>query len=244
MAIPIFILLIATLLGMCCMCLPQLYLRVFYLNGSLDKWWLLLFAIPPLNIIPMIFFFMNWIKSAPKTESPIDYYMWLPVLANIFGSSLSGWLLEGNKEDPDYEEPGIGNKIMQSFVTMLLPIIAGIAAFYLRDLTMCEVQYKVVPDISNAITNAIITQGFSQMMYGLLFYIPYIKFGIMFVDNISFLKYLVLTIMYISFYIIINMLNSSSAKSYCKSEVNSGRITMASIASLVLVVNEVRRFFF
>jgi hypothetical protein len=62
----------------------QLAARIKYLNGSLDKPWLLLFLLPPLSIISSIWFFFDWVEEG-KGSDPVDDFMYaLPITSVIF----------------------------------------------------------------------------------------------------------------------------------------------------------------
>jgi hypothetical protein len=60
----------------------QIIGRIIYLNGSLDKPWLLLFGIPPLTLIPALFMIFGLIKKG-KGGKPWDYYILIPIIIMI-----------------------------------------------------------------------------------------------------------------------------------------------------------------
>ncbi len=57
----------------------QLLMRVNEFGGSLDKPWLLIFAIPPFSLIPTIAGKMGFIKHT-GAESPLDIYGLIPII--------------------------------------------------------------------------------------------------------------------------------------------------------------------
>jgi len=62
----------------------QLFARIKYLNGSLDKPWLLFFLFPPLSIIASIWFFLDWVDEG-KGADPVDDFMYiLPITSVLF----------------------------------------------------------------------------------------------------------------------------------------------------------------
>lgn len=65
--------------------LGQLFARIRYLNGSLEKAWLLLFAVPPFSFISSIWFFMNWISKGTGGEVFNAFSIILPVVAIVVG---------------------------------------------------------------------------------------------------------------------------------------------------------------
>jgi hypothetical protein len=65
----------------------QLYMRLKYLNGSLDKLWLMLvplFWIPPFSLFPVIWARFGWMKKISGNKgSVLDFGLLLPILAKI-----------------------------------------------------------------------------------------------------------------------------------------------------------------
>ena len=61
--------------------LGQLYARVKYYNGSIDKEWMMapIFLFPPLSFIPLVLMKLGMVKNG-KGSNPIDYWILLPVL--------------------------------------------------------------------------------------------------------------------------------------------------------------------
>lgn len=61
----------------------QLLARAIYKNGSLNKPYLLLFAVPPFSIIPSIAVYFNFIKDAEIKDKPFDLYLLLGMILII-----------------------------------------------------------------------------------------------------------------------------------------------------------------
>ena len=59
----------------------QFFGRVFYLNGSLDKWWLLIpiFYIFPFCLVPVIMILLGLVKKG-KGGKPYDKYIYVPMV--------------------------------------------------------------------------------------------------------------------------------------------------------------------
>lgn len=58
----------------------QFFARIFYLDGSLDKWWLLIpiFYVPPFCLVPLIMILLGSVKKG-KGGKPYDSYIYLPI---------------------------------------------------------------------------------------------------------------------------------------------------------------------
>lgn len=72
-----FIVLIGGVIG-------ELIVRINYLNGSLDKPWLMAFLLPPLSIISSIFYFTGFVKKGVGSDPWDHFVMIIPFLTFIF----------------------------------------------------------------------------------------------------------------------------------------------------------------
>jgi hypothetical protein len=72
----------------------QLWTRVFDYNGSVDMWWFLLpfFLFPPLQFIPIIMFYLGYIKEG-KGGKVFDSYLWIPIITKFCVKFLGGLIL-------------------------------------------------------------------------------------------------------------------------------------------------------
>ena len=68
--------------------LGQLFARFVLYNGSMDKPWLFLFAIPPLTLAPVLAMIFGYIKPL-KGGSPWDNVIWVPIIANVIGAMMA-----------------------------------------------------------------------------------------------------------------------------------------------------------
>jgi hypothetical protein len=99
---------IAALLTLTIPVLGQVIARGMLYNGSMHLPWLMLFAIPPLTIVPMFAMMLGYIEPL-KGGAPWDMIVWLPIAGLTLGSMMSN-----------------GNKVMNVF-----KIALGIGSFYL-----------------------------------------------------------------------------------------------------------------
>ena len=69
--------------------LGQLFVRINYLNGSVDKSWTLfpLFLIPPFSFIPLIMMKLGWIKNGSGGK-PYDSLIFIPIILKSLGDTI------------------------------------------------------------------------------------------------------------------------------------------------------------
>ena len=103
----------------------QLIVRIVSLDGSLDKWWLLVppISVPPLSIIPAYLIYKNKVKRG-QGGLPYDYYMFIPALTSI----IIGLVVERGFEL---------NNAWGSLIKFLFNFITLSLALYLRDNDIC-----------------------------------------------------------------------------------------------------------
>ena len=103
----------------------QLIVRITTLDGSLDKWWLLLppLSVPPLSIIPAYLIYKNKLKKGHGGH-PYDVYVMIPAI----GSIICGMMIEKS-----YKDSGTRGTLFKFFINFLSISIA----LYLRDVDSC-----------------------------------------------------------------------------------------------------------
>lgn len=76
----------------------QLFARIFYLDGSLDKWWLLIpiFYSPPFSLAPMIMILLGLVKKG-KGGKPYDSYIYIPMILVTLKQLISFTSIGDNK---------------------------------------------------------------------------------------------------------------------------------------------------
>lgn len=111
----------------------QLFVRIFWLDGSLNKWWLLFppVSIPPVSFIPAYLIFINKVYKG-YGGYPVDLYMFLPLIFTVVADiaidnvlGLTGLLNV------------IGKFIINLFIFLL--------AFYLRSNKICSGNFAKSP---------------------------------------------------------------------------------------------------
>lgn len=79
---------IAIILTICVPVVGQLIARFMLYNGSMDHLWLMLFAIPPISLVPAFAMMFGYIKPL-KGGSPWDNIVWVPLIGTLIGSLIS-----------------------------------------------------------------------------------------------------------------------------------------------------------
>lgn len=181
----------------------QLWTRIFEMKGSFDKPWLLLFQLPFLSVIPAVMMSLGYVEDGQGQE-PYDWYMNIPPTLYIIGLLFS--LV--NKS---------GSHLIGLFLQMILPIIGGFIVFYLRGKTNCNESFN--DGLSRNLFNSLFTHGCAILSTKLIHYIPFI--GQIF-EKLNTIKYLgalvdggIYYCMYLTIYVIINMMNGYDIKKYC-----------------------------
>jgi hypothetical protein len=103
----------------------QLIVRITSLDGSFDKWWLLLppLSVPPLSLIPAFLIYNNKVEKG-YAGLPYDLYMLIPAVSSV----VLGLVIE--KKFNQTGPKGILLKYLVNFLSIGL-------ALYLRDVDKC-----------------------------------------------------------------------------------------------------------
>lgn len=217
--------------------LAQLIIRIFYLNGSVDKIWLMILSLFPFSIAPAVMMYLGDVADG-QGGTPYDWYISIPVGLSMIGSFVADKL-----EDNGY------NILFQMLARMLIPVIGGTTAFYIRDTQSCNNWQTAHPNVPvqqnsmiiKAFSNAIIAQGFAGLLNSIIYYIPIIGMVFTVLAYIPFMEYFILAVIYSIMYILINMFDNQDEVSYCA---DSGGGTMRTIFTgiglVFIVLNELK----
>ena len=191
----------------------QIIARISYLNGSLDKPWLLLFGIPPLTLIPALMMMFGLIKKG-KGGKPWDYYILIPIILNI----IMGFVLK---------KYGIKGQIIK-YVVLLLSFFF---IYWLRSKKLCK---NKSARFTKILTDSLITYILMEVMKIVLEYVPFIGIMIKVITKTIPYGYLILDAFSIfCVYIITNMINSSSSN-FCKTTTKNKYIGILILISIMI----------
>jgi hypothetical protein len=187
--------------------LGQLWARIFYFKGSLDKWWLMfpLLLLPPLSFIPLIMMKFGFISNG-KGTNPIDKIMLLPIIAKFIIPFILPFIVD--------EDEHVFLFSLVGFVLQLLTImIANLTRRYnnCNDIT--------VDSIGKASMDSVIAYGVADIVSFGIGFVPFIGIFISLLGMIpivgNFVDQIIWTLGFTGTYVIINMFNQDDIRKYC-----------------------------
>jgi hypothetical protein len=192
-----------TLLGVLFMIfvpLGQLWARILWLDGSLDKSWMLLpfFWIPPLSAVPAFAAYFNYIKPGSGGEPPYDWYMLIPIIAKLLLGFFASSLIENY---------GVSALLLQLGLTSLPHI--------LRTLRGCKEKSFAFTGIHflKAFIDGSIENGIADILSTVLQFVPFFGLFLSILKMIPVLGNItnefIWILGYVASYVIINMVNQS-----------------------------------
>ena len=204
--------------------LGQLYARINYLKGSIDKSWTLfpLFMVPPFSLIPLLMMKMNFIKKG-EGGNPFDYLIILPIIFKLFGDIILKSLFIGGKI----------NFIMSKFIVYFSLYLIYFAKDKCKDnnykrtnrsFTNSMIVFGLVEILNEIITNFIPTFGFIEKV------IKIFPLG----------SDLIWSFLLVTSYIINNMVNNTNKENYCLNKYSFGKSSKKGISIILLIVTIIR----
>jgi len=184
--------------------LGQLWARIFWLDGSLDKSWLLLpfFWIPPLSAVPAFAAYFNYIKPGSGGEPPYDWYMLIPIIAKLILGFFASSLVENYG-------------MIVSFLLLLLQLGLTSLPHILRTLRGCKEKSFSFTAIHflKAFIDGSIESGIADILPTILQFIPFVGSFISILGMIPVIGdmtyELIWIIGYVASYVILNMVNQA-----------------------------------
>jgi hypothetical protein len=189
----------------------QLLVRIFYLNGSLDKLWLMfpILLMPPFSFIPLILIKLGFVQDG-KGSDPIDKIMILPLIARIIT------LIVLNKLD-----------MYSSGMFILINLLINIFTIFIANMTRryynCDAEGVTFDSFGKAIIDSTIAYAASEATPILITKIPFvgifisgIKFILgLFTKNANIIDGIFSNMGFAISYIFINMFNQDDLNKFC-----------------------------
>lgn len=210
----------------------QLIVRMTSLDGSLDKWWLLIppLSVPPLSIVPTYLIYKDKVEKG-HGGVPYDMYVLIPILLSI----ISGYIVE--KKYFMLGPKGSLIKYAVNFISFAL-------ALYLRDFNNCILKKSNSNEPPSIPYSKIFAQSaFISLFIPLLPYflvkLPYVNPTIDIVGKMSpyfsilldiLFKLLSIVIAYLAF----NMFNGVNKDKTCKDKYSIRSVILIMIISIVV----------
>lgn len=177
--------------------MAQLYARIFWMNGSLDHWWLLIpiFWFPPFSLVPALMIYFGKVKNGQGKTAPYDWWMLLPVIIKFCIGILVSYLVS---------EPSF----FSAFIPLMIQIGVNAIPHYYRAVNNCGPSFS---HIGKAFIDGIIENGVGDIAPTILKFVPFVGIAFRLLDRIPiigpFVDKIIWSIMYLGTYIIINMIN-------------------------------------
>ena len=187
--------------------LGQLWARIFYFKGSLDKWWLMfpLLLFPPFSFIPLIMKKFGMISDG-KGSDPIDKIMLLPIIAKFIIPFILPFIVDEDEHEFLFTLVG--------FVLQLLTImVANLTRRYdnCKDIT--------TDSVGKAGMDSVIAHGIADITAFGIGFVPIIGTLFTLIEMIpvigDFVNQFVWSIGFAATYIVINMFNQDNITKYC-----------------------------
>lgn len=188
--------------------LGQLWGRIFYFNGSLDKWWMMfpIFLIPPFSFIPLLMMKFGFVADG-KGANPLDYWMILPIVAKFIIPFIMPFMIDEDSE------------MLTSIVTMVLQLLCVMIANLARRHMNCKDQGITVDSIGKASIDSTIAYGIGDISAFAIPWLPFIGIVISVLEMIpvigDFVDSILWTIGFVGAYVLINMFNQDNLGKFC-----------------------------
>ncbi len=188
--------------------LGQLWARIFYFNGSLDKWWLMfpMLLFPPFSFIPLLMMKFGFVADG-KGSNPLDYWMILPIVAKFIIPFIMPYIIDEDSET------------LTSIVSLILQLLCVIVANLTRRYTNCKNQGITVDSIGKAAIDSTIAFGIGDISAFVIPMLPFVGIFISVLEMIPIIGDFVDTILwsfgFIAAYVLINMFNQDNLSKFC-----------------------------
>jgi hypothetical protein len=191
----------------------QLWARVFWLHGSLDKAWLMFpfFLIFPFSVIPSLAMYFGFVKKGIG-GIPYDNFMWIPIIFKFLLSFLVPIFLEFFYDDPSDTTIFIYIFIIQLFIGMIPNLI--------RTYKLCN--NLPFNSFGKAFVDSTIANGVGELLPFILAWMPFIGFFISIIGMIPVIgeqiENILWSISFFSGYVLVNMVNANNLGKYCNTD--------------------------
>jgi hypothetical protein len=213
--------------------LGQLIVRIFYLNGSLDKLWLMfpILLMPPFSLIPLLLIKFGFVQDG-KGSDPIDKIMLLPLIARIVTLIV-------------LHRIGINSPSVFILINLLINLFTIIIANLTRRYYNCEREGVTMDSVGKAVMDSTIAYAISEITPVILSFLPFIGVAYsilgliigLFTTNEYILDAVFSNIGFAVSYILINMFNQDNIGQFCSTPFTGNIVDkIAFFISIVIIV--------
>ena len=208
--------------------LGQLIVRIFYLNGSLDKLWLMfpILLMPPFSFIPLLLIKFGFVQDG-KGSDPIDKIMLLPLIARIVT------LFVLNKM-------GINDPLMFILINLLINLSTIIIANITRRYYNCEKEGVTMDSVGKAVIDSTIAYAISEATPIIISYLPFIgvayKILGLFTQNGNIIDVIFSNMGFAISYILINMFNQDNINQFCSTPFSGNFVDKIAFFISIIVI--------
>lgn len=216
----------------------QLWARVFWLDGSLDKAWLLFplpFFAPPFSIIPALAIYFGFIKKGEGGPT-YDKFMLIPIIFKFILASLVPLFLtyinkseheydEDEDDDDEYEEEGQSETKIFLYI-FIFQIFIGMIPNLIRTSKLCpNLKFS---SFSKAFFDSTMANGIGEILPFVLKWIPFTGIPLRIINSVlsvigsligldieALFSNVLWSICFSLGYIMVNMFNGTNLNKYC-----------------------------
>ena len=187
--------------------LGQLWARIFYFNGSLDKWWLMfpLLLFPPFSFFPLLMMKFGFVANG-KGSDPVDKMMLLPIIAKFIIPFILPFIVDEDEHE-----------FLFSLVGFVLQMLTVMVANLSRRYFNCN---GITTDsVGKAGIDSVIAYGMGDITAFAIGFVPFVGMAFTVLEMIpvvgDFVNQIVWVLGFAATYIIINMFNQDNMDKYC-----------------------------
>lgn len=187
--------------------LGQLWARIFYFKGSLDKWWLMfpLLLFPPFSFLPLLMMKFGMVADG-KGENPVDKIMLLPIIAKFIIPFILPYIVDEDEHE-----------FLFSLVGFVLQMLTIMTANLTRRYYNCN---GISTDsVGKATMDSVIAYGIADITAFGVGFLPFIGLFFTVIEMIpvigDFVNQIIWSLGFAATYVIINMFNQDDMRKYC-----------------------------
>lgn len=188
--------------------LGQLWGRIFYFNGSLDKWWLMFpfFLVPPFSFIPILMMKFGFVADG-KGANPLDYWMLLPVIAKFIIPFILPFVIDEDSE------------MLTSIVSFVLQLLFIMTANLARRHMNCKEEGITLNSFGKAGIDSTIAYTVGDISSFVIPWLPFVGTVSSLLEMIPIvgdtIDSIFWSIGFIAAYVLLNMFNQDNLTKFC-----------------------------